>query len=180
VKEAPLSMLLPMIIIAGGCVLFGLWNALPLENLIVPILPPALRGEHVFAGWPTSMMLVGLTLAALLIAVLNHWYGVKKSGSGLGASDHIHYAPVLGTIYDKAEKRWFDPYDLGLKILAALSRILWGLDRVIDWLYDGLAVNVAYGLGTAIRAVHTGNYSMYVFWSLVGAAAVLAFLIRAL
>jgi NADH:ubiquinone oxidoreductase subunit 5 (subunit L)/multisubunit Na+/H+ antiporter MnhA subunit len=174
VREAPLSMLLPMIVIAGGCVLFGLWNALPLNYLIQPILGEHRLEGHTFAGWPASIMLIAATVAVLGLALVNHLVGAKRAGSGLGAADHIHHAPVLATIYDKAENRWFDPYDIGLKIVNVASWILWGLDRFIDWIYNGLSTTVALLLGQGIRLVHTGQYAMYVIWSLVGAALVVA------
>ena len=74
-----MPMLVPMIVIAGFCVLFGLYNALPLNTLIQPILGARLEG-HSFAGWPHSVPLVLFTLIALGAALANHYYGVKKSG----------------------------------------------------------------------------------------------------
>jgi hypothetical protein len=35
-------------------------------------------------------------------------------------------------------------------------------------------------LGWTVRLAHTGNYSLYIVWSLVGAAAIIAFLMRIL
>jgi hypothetical protein len=183
VREASPVMLLPMIVIAGLCVLFGVWNALPLDNLIQPILPAYLlegAAHHTFAGWPSSMMLIAFTMIVLAVAVINHLVGAKRAGSGLGAADHIHYAPVLATIYDKAEKRWFDPYNIGLKIVDVASWILWGVDRFIDWIYSGLSVGVALVLGYAIRLAHTGQYAMYVIWALMGAVLVVALMTGAL
>ena len=175
VREAPLPMLIPMIVIASLCILFGVWNALPLDNLIQPILPAhLLEGHHTFAGWPSSVMLVAFTVIVLGLALANHLVGVKRAGSGLGASDHIHHAPLLATIYEKAERRWFDPYNIGLAIVDAASWFLWGVDRFIDWIYSGLSVGVALVLGLMIRLAHTGQYAMYVIWSLVGAAVIVA------
>ena len=175
VKEAPLSMLLPMIVIAGMCVLFGVYNPLPLNHLIQPVLGARLEG-HTFAGLPGNWWLVAATCVVLGLALVNHLYGVRRTGAGLGAVDHIHHAPVLHGIYDRAERRWFDPYDLGLRGVGVVSQILWGLDRAIDWLYDSLAVGLATTLGKGIRLAHTGQYAMYVIWSLAGAAAIVAFL----
>ena len=175
VKEAPLSMLLPMIVIAGMCVLFGVYNPLPLNHLIQPVLGARMEG-HTFAGLPGNWWLVAATCIVLGLALVNHLYGVRRTGAGLGAVDHIHHAPVLEGIYDRAERRWFDPYDLGLRVVAVVSQILWGLDRAIDWLYDSLAVGLATTLGKGIRLAHTGQYAMYVIWSLAGAAAIVAFL----
>ena len=57
VKEAPLAMLVPMLVIAGLCVVFGIWNYLPLQKLIQPILGERLAG-HDFSGWPHSVKLI--------------------------------------------------------------------------------------------------------------------------
>jgi formate hydrogenlyase subunit 3/multisubunit Na+/H+ antiporter MnhD subunit len=180
VREAPVSMLVPMIVIAGLCVLFGVYNPLPLEKLIQPIL-----GEHrlheSFAGVPSHFMMsphteiwmVIATVVVLLAAFVNHRIGVKLSGSGLGASDHIHHAPLLESIYDRAAERAFDPYDIGLNLLGYVSRALWWVDRAIDWVQEKLTVMLVTGVGLGIRKAHTGEYSMYVLWALGGAVAVI-------
>ena len=180
VKEAPMAMLLPMIVIAAGCVLFGVYNPLPLHHLIQPILGEHRLEGHDFAGLPANWMLVAATVLVLAAALVNHLVGVKRSGSGLGAADHIHHAPVLSTIYDWAARRFFDPYDIGMAIVRGLSLFLWGIDRFIDWIYDSFIVTLTTGLGWTVRLAHTGNYSLYIVWSLVGAAAIIAFLMRIL
>jgi len=177
VKEAPFAMLVPMIVIASACVLFGLWNALPLNNLIQPILGERLEG-HNYAGFPTSMMLVVLTIVVLIAAFLNHIYGVKKSGSALGAADHIHHAPGLSDIYIRAEKRFFDPYNIGLHIVNGISRVAWLIDRATDWLYNDFSVKAAFFFTSVIRRCHNGSYARYVLWSLSGAAIIIIFLLR--
>jgi NADH-quinone oxidoreductase subunit L len=171
-REAPWPILLPMLVIAGLCIVFGVYNQLPLRNLIQPILGLRLEG-HDYSGLPHNWIIVAVTLGVLLGALLNHIYGVKKSGSGLGAADHIHHAPVLSGIYDRAEKRFFDPYDIGLGITDRISRIAWGIDRFIDWIYDRLVVGTALALSAVIRFFHGGSYSTYIVWSLLGLAYIL-------
>jgi NADH-quinone oxidoreductase subunit L len=176
VKEAPWQMLIPMITIASFCVLFGVYNVLPLEKLIQPILGNARLAGHSFGGFHVNILLVTGTLVALTLALVNHLVGVKKSGSGLGASDHIHHAPVLGGIYDKAEKRWFDPYDLGLKLVDVIANTAYYTDRFINWLSDGLTVGLAYFASFISRNMSGASYSSFVIWSLCGAAAVIVIL----
>ncbi len=178
VREAPAPMLVPMIVIAAGCLLFGVGNALPLNYLIQPAIGPAHLDGQQFGGLHFKPMLVTLTVAALALAFLNHLFGVKRTGRGLGAVDHIHYAPVLHGVYDMAEKRCFDPYDLGWKVAGAIARLGWWVDRAFDWLVDGLTVGLTRVFTAGIRAAHTGNYSLYAVWSLIGAAAVIVFLMR--
>ena len=166
VREAKPAMLVPMMVIAAVCVVFGVWNYLPLNNLIKPIL-----GEERLAGheFGPNTMLITVTVIVLIGALLHHLFAVKVNGSGYKASDHIRHAPFLEGVYTKAEKRWFDPYDIGLKIVQGASRFGWWIDRGIDWLYEDFAVRVATGLSSVIKLAHTGSYSMYVVWSLIGA-----------
>ena len=176
VKEAAWPILLPMVVIAFFCVLFGVYNALPLNYLVQPILGDRL--PHSYAGLPDNGWLVLGTLIALTLALLNHYYGVRKAGKASGASDHIHYAPGLSQTYDLAEKKFFDPYDQGMRFAGWLSRLLWRLDRLVDWLYDSLATGLANAGSALVRWCHSGNLSNYVVWSLVGAAVVIYYVLR--
>lgn len=180
VKEAPLAMLLPMIVIAFTCIIFGVFNILPIKNLIQPILGEARLEGHNFYGLPTNIFLVVVTLIVLAAALLNHLFGVKRYGSGLKAVDHIHYAPGLSWIYNKAERRFFDPYEIGLNLVNLISRVGYGIDRGIDWIYDKFTVNLTLALTGGIRKLHTGNFSVYLAWSLLGMFFVILFLLRSI
>jgi len=168
-------MLIPMIVIAAGCIVFGLWNSLPI-NIIQPVLGARLEG-HSFAGFPPNTILVVITLIVLLGAILNHLYGVKTKGSGLKAVDHIHYAPGLSWLYERAEKRFFDPYDIGMFFVGFFTRIGWWIDRGIDWLYDVFIVKLTFAFTHQIKKAHNGSYVTYLIWSLVGTALAVAFMI---
>ncbi len=176
VKEVPWSMLIPMIVIAAGCVVFGLWNALPI-HIIQPVLGKGLEGRN-FAGFPSNAVLVIITLVVLAGAILNHLYGVKAKGSGLKAVDHIHYAPGLSWLYERAEKGKFDPYNIGMFLVGVITRIGWWFDRGIDWLYDVFITRLTYAFTYQIKKAHNGSYVVYLAWSLVGAALAIAFMIR--
>ncbi|MEN6369436.1 MAG: proton-conducting transporter membrane subunit [Thermotogota bacterium] len=174
VKEAPWPMLLPMIILAGLCVVFGVANSLPLERLIQPVLGTSMEGAHggTFAGFPTNMMLVGLTAGVLALAVANHAFGVHRTGKGIGAVDHIHHAPGLSSVYKLQATGALDPYRMLGGVVGVASRGLYALDRAIDWVYSGLAAQSALAVSWALRKGHNGNVNRYVLWALVGAAAV--------
>ena len=176
IKEAPLPMLAPMLVISSVCVLFGVYNALPLKGVIQPIVGlDRLKGDD-FSGFPANIKIVIITLIVLIAAMLNHLFGVKAGGSGIKAADHIHYAPGLSIIYDKAEKRFFDPYIIGIKIVGVLAKITWWIDRRINWFYDVTTVKVTYGFINGIRRLRFGNYSGYLAWSLAGMFLVVLFL----
>ena len=178
VKESSWLMLIPMMTIAGVCVLFGLYNRLPLENLIQPILGPERSESHVFYGLPSNVILIIMTIVVLIAAWINHVIGVKKGGSGLKSVDHIHYSPVFIGVYDRAEKKMFDPYDIGLKLAMYGSRALWKVDRAIDWVYDGLAVKLAHFSSLKARQFQTGYYAVYILWALIATVVVIIVLLK--
>lgn len=175
VKEAHWTMLVPIIVIALLCILFGVYNTLPLNKLIQPVFGEHLLENHNYSGFPTNFTLVFITILVLIAAAFNHFYGVKKSGSGLGAVNHIHYAPILHNIYDKAENRFFDPYNIGLKIINLLAKISWCIDKIIDWFYNTFIVAIIYGFSWFFKKLHTGNYSLYIVWSLIGIILIIFF-----
>jgi NADH-quinone oxidoreductase subunit L len=179
VKEASWLMLLPMVILALICILFGVYNALPIQGLIQPLFGARMEG-HSFAGFPANSLLVAATILVLLGAIINHWFGAVRKGSGLKAADHIHYAPVLSTLYDHAEKKHFDPYDLGLKIIELVGRVAWAIDRAIDWLYDTLIVSLTNLFSAGIRKAHNGSYVNYLVWSILGVIAIVIMMLRTL
>jgi formate hydrogenlyase subunit 3/multisubunit Na+/H+ antiporter MnhD subunit len=178
VKEAPWPMLVPMLAIAGLCVLFGVFNPLPVHRFLVPAMgEAALEGRHV-SGMPADWTLVAVTLAVLAAAALNHWYGVRRSGAGLGAADHIHHAPGLSAVYERAERAAFDPYNHWTAFVGVLSRGLNAVDRGVNALYDVVSVSVAKTLSAGLRKLQSGAYTAYVLWSLAGLAAAAWWMLR--
>lgn len=171
VKEAPLAMLFPMVTIAAFCVLFGVYNALPLQRLIQPILGVDRMRGHDFSGMPHSPWLVGMTLLCLLGACANHWWGVRRTGAAIRAADHIHDAPILWKIYEMAERGIFDPYNVAIKATTSCSEAAFKIDRALDWVYEVLTVKVTYAFTQQIRKLHNGSYPTYIVWSLFGIAA---------
>jgi len=170
VREAPWPMLVPMAALAFACVLFGVYNPLPLRGLIEPVLGQRLAESA--AGLPRNWALAAVSVVILGLAVLNHLYGVRKSGKASGASDHIHYAPGLKTVYGWAEAKLLDPYDVGMKLANGASAGLLAIDRAIDWAVARLTAAAAGLVSAGIRRAHTGRHWMYVLWTLAGAAIV--------
>jgi formate hydrogenlyase subunit 3/multisubunit Na+/H+ antiporter MnhD subunit len=175
VKEAPLAMLIPMGIIALLCLGFGLWHAIPVNEFIKPILSPARLAEGEFA---TKSILIWFSLAALALAIVHHFWAARHNGGGLHASDHIRHAAGLESIYDSAEKRQLDPYNIAMIAINGLAKAAWSVDRGVDWIYDGLSVRATSLLSGGIRRAHSGNFSWYVVWSLVGVVLVIVFLMK--
>lgn len=170
-KEAPWPMLLPMLILAAICILFGVCNYIPID-----LIKPIFKTEVHVPG--LNWTLTGITILVLLGAVANHIFGVKRAGKASGASDHIHHAPGLSYLYDRAERRWFDPYVIGMRLTEVLAVILKLFDRIIDWFYEVFVVRATEAFSWLLRRAHNGDFSLYIVWSLAGAAVVLLVLLR--
>jgi NADH:ubiquinone oxidoreductase subunit 5 (subunit L)/multisubunit Na+/H+ antiporter MnhA subunit len=177
VKEVHWSMLVPMVILAAGCLLFGIFSGLPLDGLIKPSLSNSLghAASEIHFTFNVFSWLFLITMAILVIAILNHIYGVKSSGSGLGASEHIHHAPGFKTIYNLAENRIFDPYVQGEKGGYYLVKGLYLIDRGVDWIYQQFFPTVA-GWISETRKAHNGLYANYLSWVLGGFGIMIIYL----
>ena len=176
-KDSPLPMLIPMVTLAALCIFFGVYNAYPINTYFVPVIGAAANG-HIFSGMPANFTLVIITVLVLVLAYLNHRFGVKKFGAGIKAVDHIHHAPVLNSIYNMAEKKYFDPSDIGLKFVRVFSKASFSVDRGIDWIYNRFTVRSAQIATNGIKKAHTGNFSMYIAWSLGGMIILVIFILR--
>ena len=104
----------------------------------------------------------------MTLAVLDHYYGFKKTGKGLSAADHFHYAPALKNIYEMAEKKYFDPYYVGGIIGSGFSAAALKINDGISWFYDVFVVRMTDFFSKIIRKAHTGNQALYVAWVLAG------------
>ncbi len=158
-KEAPVSMLIPGVVLATLCVVFGVWAyQLPLKMWVLP----SLRGEVVYAGWwqadlATLWLLVGL-LAGLVLYLLGTAFKTRETGIFVGGEDPDAYPEmrvsgtafyntiqelgILRLIYRWAENKVFDVYEVG-------SRMTFGFNKVLS-------------------AIHNGVLSTYLAWCLLG------------
>ena len=174
VREAGLLMLIPICVLAALCILFGVNNSLPL-HVVQNAIGEVRLMQHHFGGMPQSAFLVTATLLALGAAVLNHWWGVRRSGDSLKAVDHIHHAPVLHSVYARAEQRRFDPYEWGMSAARGLAALCRGVDRGIDGIYNVVVPGAARTISAGISAAHTGSFQLYLGWCLIGFALILLF-----
>jgi formate hydrogenlyase subunit 3/multisubunit Na+/H+ antiporter MnhD subunit len=174
VSEAHWSMLVPMAALAWGCIMFGLRSDIALKYLIKPAFAGLSKVEYF--KFHLNSPLFWVSVVVLTIAVLNHIHGVKATGKGVGASEHIHHAPGLVKVYDLAEKRVFDPYVQGRTAVGYVALGLFWIDRGVDWFYQKLVPTVA-DLIASVRRIHNGLFANYLSWSLGGMVLVVLYLI---
>jgi NADH-quinone oxidoreductase subunit L len=176
ITEAPAIMLVPMGILSLICLIFGVFNYLLLDNFIQPILGERLHGQS-FSGFSVEPFLITITLLILIAAIIHHLTAVKLEGSALKAAQHIYHAPVLTIIYYWAEKKYFDPYVVGLKLINKIADWFWRIDRQINRLYDFFIVTIVCFCSQSIRKIHSGYYVVYIYWALLGAILVILYCI---
>ena len=175
VKEAPLSMLIPMITLATLCIVFGFGAHFPIKNLISPALISLGYIESELAGFHFDNLFL-ISVVVIMIAVANHIYGYLKTKRAYKSSDHIHYSPVLYDIYNMAEKGYFDLYEIFRKIFSFLARIFFKTDRVFDNLIDKIPSKISNGISTSLSKIHNGSYSLYMFFIILFAVGYVIYL----
>ncbi len=179
VKESSALMLGPMLCLALSCVLLGLNNSWVVRHLFEPVLGEGMgaAAHHEGAEWNSPLVMI--TIAVLAMALLNHAFGVIRTKRALGACDHIHHAPVLSWFYDKAEKGYFDPYNIWYAIIRIFSLASSAVDRAIDRLYNDLIPRVTGVVADMVKNAHTGSYRLYIIWALAASSAILILLVKA-
>jgi NADH-quinone oxidoreductase subunit L len=171
VKEAPLLMLLPMLLLAGVCVAFGFGAHLPADWLISPALGALNLPVGELSGFHLDK-LFAVSLIVVLAAVINHILGLSAAGGKAAeVSGHVSRAPGLKEIYEMAGRRAFDLYEQAMdRAVPAVSGALFKADRFFDWMLDTAPSSVAGSLGGALGRVHNGAYPLYMALTLIAAA----------
>lgn len=162
-KESSITILIPMIFLSVICIIFGFGAHLPLNKLIIPSIS--------YLGYVPTTDLPGFhfdnlflfSIAVIIIALSNHIIGFSLSQKPHKASDHIHHAPILKSIYSFAEKGFFDIYELSKSLFKILSRLLYRIDRIFDMLIDKIPANFTFILSSKISQIHSGIYNYYIF-----------------
>ncbi len=185
VKESPAPIVIPIVILALLCITFGVYNKLPLEAFIQPILSGHVApGEHVeFTSHALAVAnpVAGISILCLILAFGLHVYGWKRGDKkAYLASEPVHKFPGLKQTYDLAEARVFDLYEQGVKFLNGLSMVLFkAIDRPIDFFYEKIVTAVGTRFTGILSKAHNGQYANYLAWS-VGGLIVVAGIILSL
>ena len=147
-RETDSFMLIPQIVLASLCVIFGVFAyQIPLKMFVFP----SLREEVVFHGlWNASFASL-LILVGIIIGIIIYLWGtitktrevdtfiggeILKEQTDMRISGTEFYNTIrnispLNTIYKLAEKKAFDIYDIG-------TFITLGFNKVLRYLHNGI------------------------------------------
>jgi formate hydrogenlyase subunit 3/multisubunit Na+/H+ antiporter MnhD subunit len=150
VREAPLPMRAPMVVLALLCVVFGIFYHIPLKLFIYPALNIGPETAPIFGTWAsglaTILIIVGVVLGLLILlagsiaknvrAVPTWTCGEVQTNEQMTVSGTHFYKTVssmggLKQLYSGQEKGWFDLYDQGGRLGLALTGFL-------RWLHSGI------------------------------------------
>ncbi|MFH1655661.1 MAG: hypothetical protein ABH954_03520, partial [Candidatus Omnitrophota bacterium] len=137
IKEVPWLMWVPIVILAGLCVLFGVFAySIPLKNFILPAVGQTEFTGLWSSGWATLLILIGIGIGFLVYIAGNLKGAVREDNSFTGGEvlsqdqrvsgvdfyNAIKNLPRLKTIYKKAEDKLFDIYDQGKRLVFYITK----------------------------------------------------------
>jgi len=164
--EVSWSMWIPPVVLATLCIVFGIFAyVVPLKYFIVPLLP-----DIKFIGmWPslkaTLFLAIGLGVG-VLVYLMGNFKGIRETDSYIGGEDlgkdmrlsgtefynTIKELPLIRGFYKKAEKKFFDIYEVGKKFVFFFIRIF--------------------------QYLHNGVLPTYLIWCILGIMIFLFALVR--
>ncbi len=159
VREVPVMMWIPLVILSISCIFFGVFAT----NFVVPKLFMPVSGAFQFTGFWNSSFVSLLVLISLILGIILYLaFNLKKfrtEDSFIGGEkiqDQTSYSTpefyktisefrFFSWIYSKAEKRWFDIYDLSKQFVLWLSHQLSEahtgvLSGYVIWIFAGLII----------------------------------------
>lgn len=157
---------IPAAIAALACLVLGVASRALANGAFYPALDCTGTDEPHYSVW------ILILIAGLALAIADHFYGVRRSGSISGATDHIRDLPGLRGIFDAAEKKLLDPYNWLTGAADLFGRACVGIEKGVSWFYDVGLVGLAKGAGTLLQRINDGSLSRYLLAAICGVAGI--------
>lgn len=161
-----IEVIIPVVVTALICLALGIAGM----GLVKGVFYPALN----YTGENGSHYLILLLIlaAALALAVADHFYGFRKSGSSSGSTDHIRNLPILRGIFNAAEKKQLDPYNWLTGLASMFGEVCVFIEKGVTWFYDDGLVGLAKGAGTLLQRINDGSLSRYLLAAIGGVVGI--------
>lgn len=176
--------LVPLLILATLCLVFGIWAyEIAIKFIVGPMLNFRLKETLGIwnSGTATLLILIGLVLGWLFYIALNikprnvspYLLGEEQKikDSYVPATDF--YLSIIETypfsiIYTFAEHKLLDFYNLAVGIINVISHIIkWLLDIEIFDIYK-IGKRLVFSFGRILSKLHNGNLHFYLSWIFLG------------
>jgi formate hydrogenlyase subunit 3/multisubunit Na+/H+ antiporter MnhD subunit len=172
IREAGITMLIPMIFLALVCIVFGVFAyAVPLKWLIFPAVPAAVMGVW-SAGLATVLILAAIAIGALIYLLTMFAGRLRRVGTYVGG-EHLAEVYIRGEAPGPeryVEVTGVDFYRT-LEQLPGLRQVFYFIKgRAFD-LYDLIASGSGYVVAL-LRGAHSGAMAIYMSWFLAGLAGI--------
>ena len=126
--------------------------------------------------WTMTIISVVVSCSFYLVAEL-----LEQRQLSSGKTSAVGFRlPLLSSFANATGSEWLDFYDLLTKLARGISAVVWGIDRFVCWLTDGLAAGLASMFSFLVRTLHNGSLSIYIWWAVAGVALVIGFLVKAI
>ena len=168
VQREKAVLFIPEIVLAAGCIIFAVWERTVVDGLV----GKAFSFAESFGGFPKSALLVAVSCVALALALADHLYGYRKSGSAAHAADHIVAAPGARQIYALADRGTFDLYGWITGAVGGFSKVCRAVEDGVTWLYDVGIPKTVLGAGDVLSEFDNGRLSRYLALAIAGMLAV--------
>lgn len=193
VREARFEMVVPALILALACIVFGVFaKVIPLKHFIIPALPFKI-GEIGFwtPGLATVLIIVGVIIG-LIIFLLGTATKPRRSKIFVGGElleeesarmtgpnfySSVNTLGMLKKTYDFGEGGAFDFYNYLLGITRGLAVVFRDvINSLIIAAYKSIG-RLTTGLSRLTSALHTGELYNYVGWIFLGGIIILILLV---
>ena len=134
--------------------------------------------DWIMAVWHVSPAMA-VSYGVYLLGFLLYFLARERSEKASAMFSSLRDSPVVGRALAMAGEKKFDGYEIGLKVVGFIARIVFQyFDRMIDRVVWGVITIGAAITRPALSGIHTGTYGHYLAWLIVGLVLVTALLLR--
>ncbi len=173
IREAGLTMVLPMLALAAFCIIFGVFaHAIPLDWLIFPAVPADVPGVW-WAGMATILILTAIGLGAIVYAVTMTAGKFRRTETYIGGErlDEVYIRDEARGPARHVEVTGADFYN-AVERLPGLHRLYELARKQVFDIYEVVAKPVFYFVAL-LRGAHGGALPLYLTWFVAGLLVVL-------
>ena len=165
IKEVNTLMIIPVVILASICVLFGIFAySIPVQYFLIPSVPQFLYSGIWSPGLATVMIIIGIIIG-LIIYMMGRILSVREAESFIGGEKLPVETRITGTGF----------YDTIRNIKGIRKIYAWANTKRFD-VYD-VSGAVIMGVTKFLRRAHSGILTSYMIWFVIGLSILLLILL---